>query len=122
MKKSQTLLDYLSGPEFKELKQYLSSSLSDQRFASKLITLWETDTDSINELKNVHGFTLDELNTLEKSGLISQNLNKVVITHKGKNLIKKVILDNDVSAFEKANVKTASTKSNNWFNKNICDK
>lgn len=140
-KTAQSLLDYLKlmYPGIEDFKIISLKPRINEKAAKALYKMWKDEESKINEKEfKISNFSHDELDLMEREGLISVSNNKSIITNKGSELLKTIILSDERSAYHKGidddiNLSALSgtskkvfrsankkeEKSQNWYRRNV---
>jgi len=123
IKSSQSLLDYLNTlfPGLKDMKVNISQP--DNKTKEKLYAMWNDCSVSGKRIKNKN-YSKNDIDQLKSAGLISLHNDEIELTHRGVNVIKNMVLNDESSSFDKKSnsiklIKQASiwAKSGNWYNR-----
>lgn len=106
----------------------------DSRAAETLYSIWRTGQNRVNDKTYIRPNTIsiDEVNRMQKEGLVNSIGNRIEITEKGAKVIRVMILGNDVSIFDEdsnldynealnntKNVKTSNKTASDWWDRFI---
>lgn len=131
-KHAQSLIDIM----FPQLQNMHKNSV-DAKAARKLFAIWKDEKNALTQrqYRRPSTMSLEDIKDLEKHNLVKAIGDKIEITKKGADVIKVMILGNDISAFEpkieldynsalantrtpvKSAKKIAQKNSDNWWNR-----
>lgn len=121
-KTSQSLLDYLTRlmPDLKDFRIItVNRPTTNNKAAKSLFSLWKNEENATGSttIKKPETMTSDEVDFLEREGLITSSDDSLIVTDKGQEVIKTMILGDDKSSYEDTGeildltVATANTKT-----------